>query len=111
MPRNFWKANGTSRAALPLPRAYLEALLTLGGIHFEAERYPQAIATYQQAIVKDPYLEEAHHELIRCYARINKRSQALRQYDTLTAALAELNATPSSETQVLVDRLRLGEQL
>jgi DNA-binding SARP family transcriptional activator len=97
------------RAALS--RAYLEALLTLGGIHFEAERYPQAISAYQQALSKDPYLEEAHHELIRCYARIHKRSQAFRQYETLTAALAELNATPSSETQVLVDRLRLGEQL
>jgi DNA-binding SARP family transcriptional activator len=89
----------------------LEALLALGGLHFEAERYPQAIATYQQALAKDPYLEEAHHELIRCYARISKRSQALRQYETLTAALAELNATPSSETQVLVECLRLGEQI
>ena len=86
-------------------------MLTLGDIHFEAERYPQAIAAYQQALSKDPYLEEAHHELIRSYARIHKRSQAFRQYETLTAALAELNATPSSETQVLVDRLRLGEQL
>jgi DNA-binding SARP family transcriptional activator len=94
-----------------LLRAYLEALLALGGLHFEAERYPQAIATYQQALAKDPYLEEAHHELIRCYARISKRSQALRQYETLTAALAELNATPSSETQVLVECLRLGEQI
>jgi DNA-binding SARP family transcriptional activator len=97
------------RAALA--RAYLEALLTLAALHFEAERYPQAIATYQQALAKDPNLEEAHHELIRCYARIHKRSQALRQYETLTAALAELNATPSSETQVLIERLRLGETL
>jgi DNA-binding SARP family transcriptional activator len=94
-----------------LARAYLEALLALGGIHFEAERYPQAITSYQRALAKDPYLEEAHHELIRCYARTGKRSQALRQYETLSAALAELNATPSAETQVLVERLRLGEQI
>jgi DNA-binding SARP family transcriptional activator len=94
-----------------LLRAYLEALLTLGGIHFKAEQYAQAIAVYQQALAKDPYLEEAHHELIRCYARSNKRSQALHQYERLTEALAELDATPSSETQVLVDRLRLGEQI
>jgi two-component SAPR family response regulator len=94
-----------------LLRAYLEALLTLGGIRFEAEQYLQAITVYQKALDKDPYLEEAHHELIRCCARAGKRSQALRQYETLTAALAELNATPSAETQVLVERLRLGEQL
>ena len=94
-----------------LARTYLEALLTLGGLHFEAERYPQAIAIYQQALAKDPYLEEAHHELIRCYGRANKRSQALRQYETLTAALAELNATPASETQLLIERLRQGEEV
>jgi non-specific serine/threonine protein kinase len=94
-----------------LARAYLEALLTLGGLHIEAERYPQAIAVYQQALAKDPYHEEAHHQLIRSYARMGKRSQALRQYETLKEALAELNATPSAETQVLIERLRLGEQL
>jgi DNA-binding SARP family transcriptional activator len=97
-----------SRRAVLL-RAYLEALLTLGELYVEAGRCGQAIATYQQAITKDAYLEEAHYGLIRCYARLNKRSQALRQYDTLTAALAELNATPSSETQMLVERLRHGE--
>ncbi|HXF64191.1 MAG TPA: BTAD domain-containing putative transcriptional regulator, partial [Caldilineaceae bacterium] len=92
-----------------LLQSYLEALLALGGLHTRAGRYEQAIAAYRRALAKDPYLEEAHHELIGCYARLNKRSQALRQYDTLTAALAELNATPSPETQRLVERLRRGE--
>jgi non-specific serine/threonine protein kinase len=94
-----------------LLRAYLEALLKLGAIHFEAERYVQAIAAYQRALAKEPYLEEAHHELIRCYARLHKRGQALRQYEVLAATLAELNATPPSETQRLVDRLRQGEAI
>jgi predicted ATPase/DNA-binding SARP family transcriptional activator/Tfp pilus assembly protein PilF len=94
-----------------LLRAYLDALLTLGGLHAEAGRTTQAIAVYQQALTKDAYLEEAHHELIRAYARLNKRSQALRQYETLTAALAELNATPAAETQMLIERLRLGGPL
>ena len=94
-----------------LARTYLDALLTLGIMHFEADHYTQAIAVYQKALGKDPYLEEAHHELIRCYGRIGKRSQALRQFETLTAALAELNATPSSEAQRLVEHLRLGKQL
>jgi DNA-binding SARP family transcriptional activator len=86
-------------------------LLTLGALHFEDERTAQAITVYQRALLKDPYLEEAHCELMRCYARIHKRSQALRQYETLCTALAELNATPSSETQLLIEHLRLGEQL
>ena len=94
-----------------LLQAYLEALITLGGIQFEAEQYSQAITTYQRALAKDPYLEEAHQELIRCYARLSKRSQALRQYDALVAALAELNATPSTESQRLIERLRLSELL
>ncbi len=94
-----------------LSRAFLDALLTLGGLYFEGERTAQAIAVYQRALSKDPYLEEAHYELMRCYARIHKRSQALRQYETLCTALAELNATPSSETQLLIENLRLGEQI
>lgn len=94
-----------------LLRAYLDALLSLGWIHAKAGRCTQAIAAYQRALAKDPYLEDAHHELILCYARINKRSQAFRQFETLTAALAELNATPSAQTQMVVDRLRLGESV
>jgi predicted ATPase/DNA-binding SARP family transcriptional activator len=94
-----------------LARAYLDALLTLGELHFEAERYPLAINAYQQALDKDPYLEEAHHELIRCFARAGKRSQALRQYETLCNALAELNATPSAETQLLIEHLRHDEAI
>lgn len=94
-----------------LARAYLDALLTLGIMHVEAEHYTQAIAAYQKALGQDPFLEEAHHELIRCYGRIGKRSQALRQFETLTAAMAELNATPSAEAQRLVELLRLGKQL
>jgi DNA-binding SARP family transcriptional activator len=94
-----------------LARAYLDALLTLGELHFEAEHYALAIAVYQQALAKDPYLEEAHHELIRCFARTGKRSQALRQFETLTSVLAELNATPSLETQALIEHLRMGEQI
>ncbi len=94
-----------------LRQAYLEALLTVGELQAECERYDQAIVTYQRALAKDPYLEEAHHELIRCYARLNKRSLALRQYDSLKTALAELGATPSPETQALIERLRRGEPL
>jgi DNA-binding SARP family transcriptional activator len=94
-----------------LRQAYLEALLTVGELQAEGERYDQAIIAYQRALAKDPYLEEAHHELIRCYARLNKRSLALRQYDSLTAALAELDATPSPATQALIEHLRRGESL
>jgi non-specific serine/threonine protein kinase len=96
---------------IALSRSYLDALLILGELHVEDERYPQAIAAYQQALAKDPYLEEAHHELIRCFARTGKRSQALRQFETLTTVLAELNATPSTETQAMIEHLRLGEQI
>jgi predicted ATPase/DNA-binding SARP family transcriptional activator len=94
-----------------LLRAYLDALLALGSLHFQAERYAQTMILCQRALAKDPYLEEAHYALIRCYARMHKRSLALRQYETLVAALGELNATPSPETQQLIEQVRLGDSL
>jgi DNA-binding SARP family transcriptional activator len=84
----------------------LDALLTLGRLHDEAGRIEEALILYQQATEKEAYLEEAHLAIIRCYAQRRQRSRALRQYEHLTLALAELGATPSPDTQALIERLR-----
>ena len=92
-----------------LRQGYLECLLMLGRIRLEAGCIAQAMEAYRQALDKDPYLEEAHTALMRCYALLNQRSQALQQYQLLAQALTELDATPSPESQTLLDRLRRGE--
>jgi DNA-binding SARP family transcriptional activator len=47
---------------------------------------------------------------MRCLARAGERTQALKQYERLTALLrADLEAEPDEETTVLYDRLRRAE--
>ncbi|CAA9321373.1 MAG: hypothetical protein AVDCRST_MAG93-5761 [uncultured Chloroflexia bacterium] len=89
-----------------LHATYLEALLTLGRLHTAAGRDEQAIAVYQRALARDPYLEDAHHNVIAAYARLDKRRQAFAQYTTLQAVLAELGTTASDKTTALIERLK-----
>jgi predicted ATPase/DNA-binding SARP family transcriptional activator len=95
-----------------LRRKHLEALLLLGHIHFTEGHYVQAADAYRQALVRDRYLEDAHRELMRCYARLGERGQALRHYQTLVEWLRdELGAPPAPETSALVEQLRRGEPI
>ena len=94
-----------------LREAYLAALLTLGRLHMRSGQIERASTLLQRAINKEIYLEEAHIDLIRCYIRLHQRSQALRQYEVLVQALAELNVTPSPESQSLIERVRRNQPL
>jgi predicted ATPase/DNA-binding SARP family transcriptional activator len=94
-----------------LRQAFEDALLTLGGFHFEAGRYEQAAKTYRHALAYDCYLEAAHRELMRSLARQGEHGLALQQYETLVHTLQELEAPPSTETRVLAERLRRGERI
>ena len=94
-----------------LQQQFLDALLLLGKLHQEGVRPDAAIAVYERAVAQDPYLEDAHLELIRCLARSGRRRDALRQYATLAAALAELDATPSPATAALAARIRRSESV
>jgi DNA-binding SARP family transcriptional activator len=94
-----------------LRQAFANALLTLGRLHVEAERYELAVDLYRRAVTHDRYLEEAHRELIRCLAHQSEPALALRQYETLEHILAELDVSPSPETEALVARLRRGERV
>ncbi len=95
-----------------LRRKYLEALLLLGRLHVAQGHDAQAADTYRQAIARDRYLEAAHRELMRCYARLGERGQALRHYEALAEWMRdELGVSPAPETALLVEQLRRGEQL
>jgi predicted ATPase/DNA-binding SARP family transcriptional activator len=95
-----------------LRRNYLEALLLLGRLHVTQGHDVQAADTYRQAIAHDRYLEAAHRELMRCYARLGERGQALRHYQTLVEWMRdELGAPPAPETTALFERLQRGENL
>jgi DNA-binding SARP family transcriptional activator len=95
-----------------LRQQYLQALLSLGRLLFDASRTAEAAETYRQAIAHDGYLEAAHRGLMRCYAHQGEPGQALRHYQSLARLLRdELGAAPSPESAALHDRLRRGEPI
>ncbi len=95
-----------------LRRRYLQALFQLGEFRFDSGRYTEAAQAYRQALEHDNLLEDGHRALMRCYARLGERGQALRQYETVAALMrTELNATPAPETTALYERLRQGAEV
>lgn len=92
--------------------ALIQALLDLGHIYLLEAQYERAIATYQRALAEDPYLEQAHRDVMRCLARQGKRAQALRQYRELAQILAtDLQTAPAAETTLLYERIRRGDDV
>jgi len=95
-----------------LRRKYLDALLQLGQLFFAREDYARAADAYRRAIEKDEVLEEAHRELMRCYARQGERGQALRHYQTFEQLIRdELGSLPAAESAALYQRLKRGEEV
>jgi two-component SAPR family response regulator len=92
-----------------LRRRYLDALLALGQWSAAHGDHAQAVEYYRRAIAQDSYLEVAHRELMRAYARQGELSQALRHYRMLVDLMQnELGAPPAAETTQLYERLRTG---
>jgi DNA-binding SARP family transcriptional activator len=95
-----------------LRRRYQEGLFGLGQLCMAEGQYSQAAEVYRRAIAHDPYLEAAHRELLRCYARQGERGQAVRHYRALVERMRdELGVSPAPETTALVERLRRGEAI
>lgn len=89
-----------------LRQTFLEALLLLGRLLFEAQRYTEAADAYRRAIAQDSYLEVAHRELMRCYQQQGEISRALKHYQSLVEYLrAEMSSVPAPETTALFQRL------
>ncbi|MCU0492973.1 MAG: tetratricopeptide repeat protein [Chloroflexaceae bacterium] len=90
----------------------LHALLHLGQLTMADADYTAAIEVYQRVLSLDNFLEMAHRELMRCYARQGEASQALRHYQQLARLLRdELDTEPSTETSSLYERLRRGDDV
>ncbi len=68
-----------------------------------------AIAHGERLVAVEPLSEEAHRELMHLYARAGRRSDALRQYDTLAGLLLEeLGVKPEAETRALYESIKLS---
>jgi DNA-binding SARP family transcriptional activator len=95
-----------------LRQAFLDGLLQLGELRFAEAHYAAAAEAFRQALSLDGYLELAHRGLMRCYARQGEAGQAGRHYQNLRQTLdSELSTSPSSETTLLYERIRRGDDV
>ena len=95
-----------------LRRRHVQALIDLGTLYFAEAQYDQAAAVYRRLLALDNYLELAHRELMRCFARQGEASHAIQHYQHLREMLQrELQAEPSPETAMLYERLKRGESV
>jgi predicted ATPase/DNA-binding SARP family transcriptional activator/DNA-binding CsgD family transcriptional regulator len=68
-----------------------------------------AVEALRRALALEPWLEEAHRELMAVLAGAGRRSEALAQYAACRRALAEeLGVEPDAETAALAERVRAG---
>ena len=90
-------------------RLLLEALQCLAG-HFEScGAYEQAAKYARQALALEPWMEEAHRQLMRALALGGQRSAALRQFEKCCSLLQdELGIEPEEETKSLAESIRAG---
>ena len=88
-------------------RLFVDALMEVGDVHLEENRLQKAADAYRRVIARDDLNEDATRALMRCYARVGDRSQALRLYQRFSDRLRkELDAEPDEETTSLYDELR-----
>jgi predicted ATPase/DNA-binding SARP family transcriptional activator len=86
-----------------LQRQYLHALSRLGAAYERQGDNQQALAWYQRLTACDPYDEQAHAAILRCYVRLGRRSKALRYYrDLQHFLLDELGVTPDPHITAFV---------
>ncbi|MSP11758.1 MAG: tetratricopeptide repeat protein [Chloroflexi bacterium] len=87
-----------------LRQSYLGTLLNLARAYGSQNKYNEAIEIYRKTVEVDGYQEEAWQGLMRCYAHLGNRAEALGLYHKLVRVLREdLALEPAPETQKLYD--------
>jgi DNA-binding SARP family transcriptional activator len=88
----------------------IQALWRLAGDYIRQEDHAAAIDALTRLLALEPWLEDAHRQLIRLLALGGQRSAALVQYETCRRILRdELGVEPMPETTDLYRRVRLGD--
>lgn len=88
----------------------LRALYRLATHHAQQREYQAGIKHLRRLLALEPWLEEAHRELMRLLALTGQRSLALAQYELCQEMLAaELGVEPGAETAALYARILAGE--
>ncbi len=85
----------------------LEALHRLAAHHEGQGAYDRSLAAGRQALILEPWDEEAHRQVMRVLAFGGQRNLALAQYETCRRLLRqELGVEPTQETSALAELIR-----
>ncbi len=87
---------------------YLALLAQLGDHSYHAGDYDTCLEYVWRLLARDPYREDAHRLVMRCYVQRGERAAALRQYQVCVSLLhAEFDAAPEPATVALFQQIRV----
>lgn len=108
LPRDRYEGWAEGRRE-ELRRTYLALLFELAALYEERGDLGRAIEVLREIISSEPAHEEAHVGLMRVYARIGQRYQALRQYEQLRQTLLrELGMEPHAASRQAYEEIVAG---
>jgi DNA-binding SARP family transcriptional activator len=85
---------------------YLTVLGRLAEHYVEQQRYADGVSCCRQILARDSFREDAYRQLMRCYSRMGRRNQALREFQSCKEVLRwELGVEPMRETVELHDQI------
>jgi DNA-binding SARP family transcriptional activator/predicted ATPase len=88
-------------------REAIEAMSALVAYYERRGEPAEALRFARRQVALEPWLEEAHRDVMRLLAAMGERSAALAQYEVCRRALAtELGVIPTSETKGLAQQIR-----
>jgi DNA-binding SARP family transcriptional activator len=89
-----------------LEELYLTLLGRLARHYLDEERHAESISCCRQILARDSFREDAYRHLMRCYSRIGRRNQALREFRECQEVLRrELGVSPMRETVALYEQI------
>jgi predicted ATPase/DNA-binding SARP family transcriptional activator/DNA-binding CsgD family transcriptional regulator len=92
-----------------LKELYLTLLLEVGALYEERKEFGEAIEALSRVVAEEPAHERAHLGLMRLYALLGRRREALSQYEHLREALLKnLGTEPDAATTSLQQQIWAG---
>lgn len=80
---------------------YLEALTELASAHIHADRKEQAVKMYERGLEEDYTRQDIHRNLMRLYADMGRRPDALQHYQKMEKTLKDQKVAVEPETAEL----------
>jgi DNA-binding SARP family transcriptional activator len=90
---------------------YLTLLMHLAAHAYRAGDYSVSLEYLWRLLARDPYREDAHRLVMRCFVRRGERAAALHQYQVCADLLrAEFDTAPEPVTVALYEQIRVAPE-